>query len=80
MRNLRWRWILLAGFLGEVTGHLVLMGLRLLHGLGTLSPSPLSRLGEAAFLAALFVVLALFGYWVARKLPGSLFCMACSSA
>ena len=43
------------------------MGLRLLHGYGPLSPSPLSASGTAAFLAELFVVLALFGLWVARK-------------
>lgn len=67
MSNIRWCWILLAAFLGELTGVLLLMGLRLLHGVGPLSPSPLSGPGEAAFLAELFIVLALFGYWVARK-------------
>lgn len=67
MTNIRWGWILLAAFLGEVTGILLLMGLRLLHGYGPASPNPLSGPGEAAFMAELFVVLALFGYWVARK-------------
>lgn len=69
MTNIRWGWIVLAAFLGELTGILLLMGLRLLHGYGPLSPSPLSGPGEAAFIAELFAVLALFGYWVARKAP-----------
>jgi hypothetical protein len=69
MRNLRWGWILLAGFLGELTALLVLFGIRLLHGFSPFELRPLSPIGTAAFDLALFCVPALFGHWVARKAP-----------
>jgi hypothetical protein len=67
MRKVRWSWIVLAGFLGECVAILFLIGLRRLHGYPASSPAPLSPLGSAAFQFELFAVMALFGWWVARK-------------
>ena len=67
MRSMRWGWILLAGFLGEVVAIVFLLGLRHLHGYEARSLAPLSALGAAAFQFELFAVMALFGWWVARK-------------
>jgi hypothetical protein len=72
MRSLRWGWIVLGGFLGEFVGIVLLMGLRLLHGYGPVSPEPLSAVGNAAFRIELFVVMAVFGWWVARKASAQL--------
>ena len=70
MRTLRWGWILLAAFLGELVGIVVLMGLRLLSGYGPVSLAPLSSLGTTAFLLELAVVMAIFGWWVAARKAG----------
>jgi hypothetical protein len=67
MQNLRWGWIALGGFLGELVAIVVLMGLRVLNGSGPISPAPLSPLALAAFLTELAVVMALFGWWVAAR-------------
>jgi len=70
MLSIRWLWILLAAFLGEVAGIVVLMGLRSLHGYGPFDLTPLSALGRAAFLLELGGMMALCGWWVAsRKAP-----------
>lgn len=66
MHNVRWGWIVLAGFVAEVLGFVVLMGIRVLHGVGPLALDPLSAVGNAAFLLELFLVFALFAWWVAR--------------
>ena len=67
MRDMRWGWILVAGFLGECVAIAVLVGIRLLHGYEPGSLAPLSSLGAATFQFELFAVMALFGWWVARK-------------
>jgi hypothetical protein len=66
MRNVRWGWIVLGAFVAEVVGFALLMGIRVLHGYGPLARDPLSALGNAAFQIELFLVFALFGWWVAR--------------
>ena len=70
MRNVRWLWIVIGGFVAEVVGFLVLIGIRLLHGYGPLEITPLSPVGRFAFMAELFLVMALFGWWVGRRARG----------
>ena len=70
MRNVRWVWILICAWLAELLGYAVLMGIRVLHGIGPFSLDPLSPLGDAAFQIELFLVFALFGWWVARGARG----------
>jgi len=69
MRDIRWGWVLLAGFLAEAVAIAVLVGLRVLHGYDVRSLAPLSALGTAVFDLELFLGTALFGWWVARKSP-----------
>jgi hypothetical protein len=71
MRNVRWGWILIAGLLGEFVAIVFLVGLRRLHGYEARSLAPLSALGATAFQFELFAVMALFGWWVARKATAS---------
>jgi hypothetical protein len=56
---------LLGGFLAETVSVGFLVGLRYWHG-GSVR-SELSPLGNTVFEIELFVVTALFGWWVARK-------------
>jgi hypothetical protein len=73
MRNVRWGWIVIGAFVAELLGIAVLMCIRVLHGYGPFSLEPLSAIGGAAFLAELFFVFALFGWWVARGAHGLVF-------
>jgi len=66
VRNVRWGWIVLGAFVAELVGFAVLMGIRVLHGYGPFALDPLSAVGNAAFPIELFLVFALFGWWVAR--------------
>jgi hypothetical protein len=60
MKNIRWGWILLGGFLAELAVFVVVIPLSLLAGQGSLLYS-----APPASFAATFV----FGVWVARKAP-----------
>ena len=65
--SIRWLWILLAAFLGELVGIVVLMGIRLLHGYSPVEITPLTALGRSAFLLELGGMMALCGWWVASR-------------
>jgi putative membrane protein (TIGR04086 family) len=60
MKNIRWGWILLGGFLAELAVFVVVIPLSLLAGQASLVYSA----PPASFIAAL-----VFGMWVARKAP-----------
>ena len=60
MKNIRWGWILLGGFLAELVVFVMVIPLSLLAG----QESLLYSAPPASFLAAF-----LFGIWVARKAP-----------
>lgn len=70
MRDVRWGWIVLGAFVAEIVGYLLLMCIRMLHGVGPFALDPLSTAGNAAFLIELFLVFMLFGWWVARGARG----------
>ena len=60
MKNIRWGWILLGGFLAELAIFVIVIPLSLLAG----QESLLYSAPPASFVAAL-----VFGIWVARKAP-----------
>jgi putative membrane protein (TIGR04086 family) len=60
MKNIRWGWILLGGFLAELAVFVIVIPLSLLAGQASLLYS-----APPASFAATFV----FGIWVARKAP-----------
>jgi hypothetical protein len=70
MKDVRWGWVVLGGFLGEIATLALIMGLRLMHGYSVRAyDAQLSILGRATFLVGVFAILLLFGWWVARKAP-----------
>ena len=60
MKNIRWGWILLGGFLAELAIFVIVIPMSLLAG----QESLLYTAPPASFVAAL-----VFGIWVARKAP-----------
>ena len=70
MKGVRWGWVVLGGFLGEVATIVLIMVLRLLHGFSVRAyDAQLSALGRTTFLVGVFAFLLLVGWWVAGKAP-----------
>lgn len=70
MKELRWGWVVLGGFLGELATLALIMVLRLMHGYSVRAyDAQLSTVGRTTFPVGVFASLLVFSWWVARKAP-----------